>query len=109
MVRRVNKFWVKLLGGEIGKDQEGVNLGESQEFCFGSVTFWRSQFGSWEYESEFLECVRAGDKKLEVAGIEMVFIAWGLVALTQRECVIEKRKCLISPRGSHLQWSLGRL
>lgn len=75
-------------------------MGENQEFCFGCVTFWRSQFGSWKYEPEFPECVRAGDKKLEVAGIELVFIAQGLNALAQREYVIGKREDVFSHQGA---------
>lgn len=79
---------------------------ENLEFYFGCVIFWRSQFGTWKYGSELPECVRAGHTKLEVTGIDMVFITQRLKALTQKECTIEKKKCHFSPRGSHLEWSL---
>lgn len=51
--------------------------------------------------------VRAGHTKLEVTGIDIVFITQRLKALTKKECTIEKKKkCHFSPRGSHLEWSL---
>lgn len=82
---------------------------ENQEFYFGCVIFWRSQFGTWKYASELPECVRVGHTKLEVTGIDMVFITQRLKALTQKECTVEKKKMpFLSKRQSSRMVSVDR-
>ena len=105
----INNFWVKQLG-ELGRSGKTTFGGKSR------VLFWPCylppphitfrdirQLEIWDYVSGVFQ-----GWWLEVGShwYRDSTMAWRVDELTQGGCISKKRKCLVSPGGSHLEWSV---